>query len=269
MKTSRIKNKINNAPEKDFDQQQIGYKLREFIKLTNDVQSGKKLKKKIPAGTESVPRNSKVKKIPKIKQFSGEEDQDFLKRVNRVTAESLKETGFEAKYGINVYKDPKTGKITVLQGKGASKNPEDNDKKAKKQKILDDKKAKMIKEAIKEEMLARKKDQKEEIKPEFQREEIKFGEIVHGPPTLTALPRKAQKADTVPRVIIFLNIILYFTDKKVKLLQVKDSYLFTFIFIAHIDVLHCPLKQADLLLMIPSFAKSSTISLTYISLMLN
>lgn len=142
-----------------------------------------------------------MKKIPKIKQFSGEDDKDFLKRVNRVTAESLKETGFEAKYGINVYKDPKTGKITVLQGKGASKNPEQNDKKAKKHKISDEKRAKMIKEAIKEEMLARKLEDKDDgIKPEYQRDDIKFGEIVHGPPTLTTIPRKAKKADTVPRV---------------------------------------------------------------------
>lgn len=173
------------------------------MKLTNDVQAGKKIKKKIPAGVEDFPRNSKVKKIPKIKQFAGEDDKDFLKRVNRVTAENLKETGFESKYGINVYKDPKTGKITILQGKGAAKNPEQNDKKAKKQKVSDEKRAKMIKEAITEEMLARKTEDKNEgIKPEFQRDDIKFGEIVHGPPTLTALPRKAKKADTVPRVSI-------------------------------------------------------------------
>ncbi|KAL5292501.1 hypothetical protein ACFFRR_011357 [Megaselia abdita] len=207
----KIQNKINNAPDKDFDQQQVGYKLREFIKLTNDVKSGKKMKKRLSAGTEDLPKNSKVKKIPKIKQFSGEDDKDFLKRVNRVTAENLKETGFEAKYGINVYKDPKTGKITVLQGKGASKNPEQDGKKAKKQKISDEKRAKMIKEAIKEEMIARKKEDKQEkdgVKPEYQKDDIKFGEIVHGPPTLTALPRKAKKADTVPRPGAKENLLL-------------------------------------------------------------
>lgn len=173
------------------------------MKITNDVQQGRKLKKKIQAGVEDLPKNIKIKKIPQIKQFAGEDDKEFLKRVNRVTAESLKETGFESKYGVNVYKDPKTGKITILQGKGAAKNPEHNHKNAKKQKISDEKRAKMIKEAVKEEMIARKKEsQNDDIKPEYQKDDIKFGEIVHGPPTLTTIPRKAKKVDTVPRVSI-------------------------------------------------------------------
>ena len=45
-----------------------------------------------------------------------------------------------------------------------------------------------------------------------QSDKVKFGEVVYEPPSLTALPRKAIKEDTVPRVgnlppILYLNVV--------------------------------------------------------------
>lgn len=35
---------------------------------------------------------------------------------------------------------------------------------------------------------------------EYKHDVVRFGEIVHAPPTFTTLPRRAEKSETVPRV---------------------------------------------------------------------
>lgn len=134
-----------------------------------------------------------------------------MRRVNQVTEESVEEAKFEAKYGVEVIRDKKTGEIKLkkrptneiderlkqnaINAKRKGKNPA-----APTVVISADERKKMAKA-----MLQEKKKQKESeslksaARDEFKHDEIKFGEIVKAPPQLTA-PRLAKKAETVPRV---------------------------------------------------------------------
>ncbi|XP_075155877.1 uncharacterized protein LOC142229221 [Haematobia irritans] len=214
----KLKGLVNCPPTKDNDQQ-ITYKLKQFKKLTEDVKSGKKLKR-IHSGVEDKPKEDKHKKDNKrdgnkfksIKQMPGEEDIQYLRRVNRITSESLKEAQYEAKYGVKVIRDPRTGAISMkkkptneideLLKKKRQETKGGKVKKKKPQKDikpLDPKTAKeLIKQAIEEDE-KEKQLEKEKQSLEYQRDVVKFGEIVHAPPALLTLPRKAEKNETVPR----------------------------------------------------------------------
>lgn len=117
----------------------------------------------------------------------------------------MQEAKFEAKYGVKVIRNTKTGEIRIqkkpkdqlqqmaqMQTKGRRGNrmtaaPIELTAAEKKQ-IVKDVKAKKL---ASKEIASNEK--------EFKREDIKFGDIVHEPPRLT-VPRRAQKAATVPRV---------------------------------------------------------------------
>lgn len=229
----KIKNVINNPPVKG-DVQKISKKFAEFVKLANAAQSGKKIKR-IHRGVEDKPRdaskNNKSKKtknvssenkIKAIRQLAEETDEDYLRRVNRMTRESLKEAEYEAKYGVSVVRDANTGAIAIKK-----KPPNEIDELIKKKKSrkpmekasvnkIDPKEAReLIKQAIREE----KEESKKEVIEEFKTDYVKFGEVVHGPPTLTTLPRKAVRSETVPRPgkkdNLLLKSILKTSDKEV------------------------------------------------------
>lgn len=53
--------------------------------------------------------------------------------------------------------------------------------------------------AAKEMIKKKKKEKQGNPIAEFQRDEVRFGEVVHAPPTLS-IPRRAKKAETVARV---------------------------------------------------------------------
>lgn len=194
----------------------------QFKKLADQVKAGKKIKR-IHSGTEDKPKESSNKKKGKlngesnkfktIKQMPGEEDLDYIRRVNRITSESLKEAQYEAKYGVKVVRDPKTGEISIKkkppneidellkqkkkETKGGKVKKKDTDKGIK---SLDPKLVKeLVKQAIKEDEEEKIREKEKEL-VEYRRDNVKFGEIVHAPPTLSTLPRKAQKNETVPRV---------------------------------------------------------------------
>ncbi|XP_037938205.1 coiled-coil domain-containing protein 137-like [Teleopsis dalmanni] len=238
LKEKSLKNSINNPPEIGNDQK-ISYKFAQFKKLADDVKCGKKIKKP-HAGREDKPvekPNKKNKtripenKVRNIKQISGESDEDYLRRVNRMTTESLREAKYEAKYGVNVLRDPQTGEITIkkrpkneidelLKQKQNERinNKRKGRKASKSQQVnrMDPKEAKaLIKQAIKEDK-EEKRNEKPDIE-EYKRDVISFGEIVHRPPTLSTLPRRAEKVDTVPRPgkkNLLLKTLLDQTDDK-------------------------------------------------------
>lgn len=130
--------------------------------------------------------------------------------MNRVTRESIQESQFEAKYGVEVIRNRKTGEIKLKkrpkdeleeQMKKARKDNAIGEKKKGKEievKITPAERRKLVKE-----MIAQRKDKDKEKQnkrvEEFKKDEVKFGEVAHCPPQLTA-PRKAPKSDTVPRV---------------------------------------------------------------------
>lgn len=154
-----------------------------------------------------------------------ETDHAYLRRVNRITQESVQEAQFEAKYGVEVVRNKKTGEIK-LKKKPANEiderlkqNMEDHKRGKKSGKGADsaaagttivlssEQKMKLVKK-----MMAEKKAAKTVAEPikDFKKDEFTFGEVVHGPPTLTT-PRRGQKAETVPRVIRTAFFKFYFS----------------------------------------------------------
>ncbi|CAD7090095.1 unnamed protein product [Hermetia illucens] len=198
----QIKDKINNPPTSQKDQK-LSYKLNQLAKLRQDAKTGKVKKRQHVQHREDKPRDRLQKKFQPIEPREDETATEYMRRVNRITSDGIKEAEYEAKYGVQVIRNEKTGQITI------KKRPKDEitelmkakqKGKGKKQKLvkpaIDPKLAKsLIKQAIEE----TKKEQKKETKvEEYRRDTFRFGEVVQAPPSLVA-PRRAPKNETVPR----------------------------------------------------------------------
>lgn len=203
--------------------------------MADDAKAGRVFKK-VPSGVEDRPRQTtaakrgkakgkdgveapEVDKFKRIKQLPNEDDRTYMRRVNRITRDSLNEAKYEAKYGVKVIRDPKTGEITIekkppneidellkrkrmeaklSKKKGSQKKATISGKEAKPP--INPKLAKeLIKQAINEEKQERLQEKQRDLM-EYRRDTFTFGEVVHAPPNLTVLPRKANKHETVARV---------------------------------------------------------------------
>ncbi|XP_031629280.1 coiled-coil domain-containing protein 137 [Contarinia nasturtii] len=214
-----IKDKINNPPERrDF--QKVSHSLARFIKLKEGAKKQPEKKKKVKRNTaenedkpENYTKKGKTNQNRSDKQFDNlyqkpnESDRNFMRRVNRVTEESVEEAKFEAKYGVEVIRNKKTGEIKLKkrptneideQIKQNAANAKRGGKKAKASITIAPEERKKLIKAMMEEKKQKESETKTEEIQEFKRDEIKFGEVVNAPPQLVA-PRKAQKVETVPR----------------------------------------------------------------------
>lgn len=168
----------------------------------------KKSKKSNRPKQQTDARNDK--EYQNLYQRPNESNRNFMRRVNRITEESVEEAKFEAKYGVEVVRDKKTGEIKLKK-----RPPNEIDERLKQNAINAKRKGKAPpasvvipaeeRKKLAKAMLQEKKKQKESESTkasgvdEFKRDEIKFGEVVLAPPQLS-VPRLAQKAETVPRV---------------------------------------------------------------------
>lgn len=213
----------------------MSFKFRQFKQLADATKSGKKVKLGT-IGKEDIPKSSlggktkggastSAKEIRNIKQFANETDEDYLRRVNRITSASVREAQYEAKYGVNVIRNPKTGEITVqkrpkneidellkqkqkehrMAGKNSRRKPN-----APQKPTMDAKTSReLVKRAYKEAKDEVDSENKQSAPPaEYKRDVVAFGEIVHAPPSLKTLPRKAPKNETVPRPGRKSNLLL-------------------------------------------------------------
>lgn len=162
----------------------------------------KKSKKKPsqPQNDDNEPEN--------FRQRVNESDHKFMRRVNRITQETVEEAKFEAKYGVSVVRNAKTGEIKLKKKptneiderlKQNASNLKKNGKSAKAIVIPADERKKLVKAMMKEKKQNEVADKKPAIE-EFKRDEIRFGEVAQAPPQLST-PRLAKKAETVPRVM--------------------------------------------------------------------
>lgn len=117
---------MTNNPPTQNDEQRTSHNFKQFKKIVDAAKAGKKVKIS-GIGREDIPRATAGKKkgqaagaavsshkhASNIKQFAEETDEDYLKRVNRITNASVREAQYEAKYGVNVIRNPKTGEITL------------------------------------------------------------------------------------------------------------------------------------------------------------
>ncbi|KAG5891730.1 hypothetical protein JTB14_000333 [Gonioctena quinquepunctata] len=218
-----IKDKIN-APPANPDEQQVSKSLQRVIELKNKVKSGlfnkkrlKKLKKE-EISKEQAPKNKakpnevKVdKRVLKFKQNQGETDREFVNRMNRICMNITKEAEFEEKYGVEIQRneDGEVEEVTKrpkdeleLYLKKARKEKEEKGKKGKKKKKTNESNSLRLSKWQKRQRKLKEKTDRKKLQDvdEFKKykDDVKFGEIVHAPPSLTT-PRKVEKQLSAPR----------------------------------------------------------------------
>lgn len=152
----------------------------------------------------------------KMKRHSNESDYKFLRRVNRITHQRRLEADFAAKYNVDIQRNQETGEIKLKKRKrsevdeiDALMNKKREQSKNGKKKFVEveediqvDQPAKLTSLQKMKFKKLEKKEKKQKEKDiefaEFQHEEIKFGERVEAPPSLS-IPRKATKVEGVQR----------------------------------------------------------------------
>ncbi|KAH8409004.1 hypothetical protein KR009_004994 [Drosophila setifemur] len=223
--------KVTNHPPEKKDEQQVSFKFRQFKQVADAAKAGKKIKLG-EIGKEDKPRPSAGSKnvIPSskgtknIKQFANETDEDYLRRVSRITSASVREAHYEAKYGVNVVRNPKTGEISVQKRpkneidellkqkqkeRRTGKNGRRKGKDQQNEKMDPKTSRELIKRAFKEAKEEPESEGEQKATPaEYKRDTFAFGEIVHAPPSLKTLPRKATQNETVPRPGRKANLLL-------------------------------------------------------------
>lgn len=164
------------------------------------------------------PRPPRRKK-PALKyvQQPNESDKKFMHRINLDCQSVIKEQAFEDKYKVKIKRNQATGKVeeVVKAGKDQlweymKKLKKEQKNKSKKKKATEEK-PRLTKSQKRSLKLKEKKQKKAENNFTFdtQKDEVRFGEVVHEPPTLVA-PRKTEKNDNKRKVYVFIyfNLLL-------------------------------------------------------------
>ncbi|CAG9860729.1 unnamed protein product [Phyllotreta striolata] len=201
----KIKNKIN-APPSNVEAQEMPKTLQRIVELKNRVKNGDFSKKKKKSNSKE---NKKIVKSHEFERLPGESDKNLLQRVNKLCVDTLKETEFADKYGVEIKRN-EDGEI-----EGVVKKPKDElellmkqarkKEKAKEKGIKKKKKPKTDQVPIKLSKWQKRKkklNEKEQNKEmrnidEFKqyKDNVKFGETAHAPPSLVA-PRRVKKTQT-------------------------------------------------------------------------
>ncbi|EDV99839.1 uncharacterized protein LOC6564514 [Drosophila grimshawi] len=238
----KLANVTNNPPTQN-DEQRASHNFQQFKKVADASKAGKKLKmgtigkEDMPKGAAATKKTQTAaaagsKKNINIKQFADETNEEYLRRVNRITSASVREAQYEAKYGVNIIRNPTTGEIT-LQKRPKNEIDELLKQKQKERHNLKNKRGKpnaaivkpgmdaktrreLIKRACREADEEAKQQQQQQGQGivEYKRDVFQFGEVVHAPPTIKTLPRKANRNETVPRPGRKSNLLLKSLMKK-------------------------------------------------------
>lgn len=193
-----MKDKIN-APPTNPDEQYIPKSLSRIIDLKEKTKSGVFTKKKKQVLKDvDLKSNNKQEFV----QRRGESDKSLLRRVELACESAIQEAAFEKKYGVEIKKNPETGKVVDI----VKRKKDEIDvlmRKARKEKLKPAKK--IVKKIITEPRLTKAEKRKRKLKEKKEKklqgevndfdkykDNVKFGEIVHAPPNLV-LPKKGAK----------------------------------------------------------------------------
>lgn len=194
-----LKDKINLDPAFP-DEQEIPHNLKHLIYLKekakgNQLKHVKKRRKnkelingnRLFGEEVDLPGMTKpVRPVPNFNQRKGEAEHHFLHRIERLCQNVVNESKFEKKFGVEVCRNSETGAIEVKKcsdlerGKKKKKSSSSNEK----NNINRAKYKKAVKQLSK---LERRESDFGHLN-----DEVKFGEVVHQPPSLKVLPRKAS-----------------------------------------------------------------------------
>ncbi|KAH0949852.1 hypothetical protein HN011_001599 [Eciton burchellii] len=215
-----------NAPPKNVDEQAIPKSLEHVIKLkeaaknSSGIVKRKRKKKKnalICVGQQHPrsnlhPKAKPEKVVPVFQQKPGESGRRFLNRVTRDTEAFIKETAFEAKYGVQIDRDPTTGQI---QGLTKCKRKKDDaeilqlkHQNIKRKKTPKDSATLTYNEKRKLKLRLKKEKKLQDNDNEFDKfqDKVAFGEVAHEPPRLTIKMKKANE-ERKPKELL-LNSLL-------------------------------------------------------------
>ncbi|KRT79674.1 hypothetical protein AMK59_7500, partial [Oryctes borbonicus] len=211
-----LRDKINRAPTNP-DDQQIPKSLSHIINLKEKVQNGiisvkrkqnhkvKKALRPVTSHPQGITNKGVGKDVPYFQQEKGESDRKFMVRVNQICKSVIDEAAFADKYGVNIIRNPETGQVENVTKRGKDEL-ELYIKQIKKEKKLKGKKK--LKNKTQEPTLT--KSQKRQLKLKQKKENklvtstsefevvgdnVKFGEVAHEPPTLSA-PRNVKLEET-------------------------------------------------------------------------
>ncbi|XP_065341110.1 coiled-coil domain-containing protein 137 [Cloeon dipterum] len=226
---SLIKDKINNPPT-DEDNVFIPRKLRELKESIERLKNPKP--KQIKKRSDGLIDTSiftkkefhlpgmkrKEKPVPIFKQMPGENPKDFLSRINRKCQEVIHETKFEEKFDVEVQRNKETGNIEAVKALSHDEtNYLKNITPSKKTKKVDAKIAEKKKKRL-QKFKEKKQAKKHREVDEFTRykDEVQFGEIVHEPPKLSVLPRRAEMVDMPGKRDLLLKGMLPSAEERTK-----------------------------------------------------
>lgn len=194
--------------------------LTRIIELKDKVKSGAYAKKKKkPTGEAKTPKNP-----PEPVQRRGESDKSFLRRVNITCETAMQEAEFEKRFGVEIKKNPKTGRveeivkkkkdeIDILMRKARKETGKKVKKKSKKSvsaepRLTKSEKRKVKLKVKKEQKLLGKVDDFDKFK-----DVVKFGEIVHQPPSLTLPKKRVTKLAAKVRKNDGGRVVIFFITK--------------------------------------------------------
>lgn len=192
-------------------------KLKEAARASGNISKRKRKKKNalICVGQHHGPNHPKAKPekvTPVFQQRPGESDQQFMRRVSRDTHNFIKEIAFEKKYGVQVERDPNTGKIQGLTKRKREKDDVETlqakHKNINRKRKIAEGSATLTKNDKRKLKLRSKKEKELEDRDEFEslQDKVVFGEVAHEPPRLK-IKSKEMDEDRKPKNLL-LNSLL-------------------------------------------------------------
>jgi len=186
-----LKGKVN-VPPSDPDFQEVPRsvnRIAELKQLTIHSNKSKRSKNKLP-----------------FKQRKGESDKQFLYRIQKACDAVIQENAFENKYGVDIKRNPETGEVERLLKrkkdeleelvKKANKDAKGGKSKKRKAETAE---PHLTKSQKRQRKLTERKQKKAARKDwDVHKDVVKFGEVVHAPPTLSA-PKRVAKSNCAPR----------------------------------------------------------------------
>ncbi|KAL1493127.1 hypothetical protein ABEB36_011248 [Hypothenemus hampei] len=210
----------------DPDNQQISNRLSRLIELKNQTKEGlfdkrrkkKKLETKNKTNDAILNKLDKfkakpIKPIPKFVQKPNESDKQFKHRMEIMSTQYIKEVAFENKYNVDIKRN-KSGEVEgvvkrkkdelellVKQLKKQKKTNKKNKKNQTSESVEQPRLTKSQKWSLKQlEKKNKKLNNSDDVHDSrFRKETIAFGDVVHGPPSLTVPKKVMQKPEGAAR----------------------------------------------------------------------
>ncbi|KXJ70219.1 hypothetical protein RP20_CCG024462 [Aedes albopictus] len=208
-----IKDKINNPP-RERDVQEVSNRFKKFVQLKEQTRNHASNKQRTPHQHQQPKQRREPKRSQLqvgdsvVRQLPKEPEEAFLARASKLQQDRVTEAKFSSKFNVDIERDESTGAVRLKKRKTheidellKKKAEEAKGFKKKKKAKEENKKLPLAeKKALKKQKIEEKKRKEEDkLLEEYQMDNVAFGEVVDGPPTLNTKPRRAEKLEGAPR----------------------------------------------------------------------